>query len=122
MTGSAVAAKAVLLSLLRVCINLWDEIGCAAGFTAARAPPGAAVYGPAEVADGPVCGVGTGGAALLGLLFVLGGGALFIFTAKNEALSSDDRSALMTVTVLSEWMEGFVQGGVCQTMIFGSLL
>lgn len=63
--------------------------------------------GPPKSRTGLYLVLGLMGAALLGLLFVLGGGALFIFTAKDEALSSDDRSALMTVSILSEWMEGF---------------
>ena len=51
--------------------------------------------------------LGLAGAALLGLLLLVGGGVLFMVTAQDEALSADDEAALLTVSVLAEWMEDY---------------
>ena len=51
--------------------------------------------------------LGLAGAALLGLLLLVGDGVLFMVTAQDEALSADDEAALLTVSVLAEWMEDY---------------
>ena len=46
--------------------------------------------------------LGLAGAALLGLLLLVGGGVLFMGAAQDEALSADDEATLLTVSVLAE--------------------
>jgi len=47
------------------------------------------------------------GAAVLGFLLVVGAGALFVLTAKEQPLSANDKSALLTVEDVALWVEGF---------------
>ena len=46
-------------------------------------------------------------AVILGVLFVVGSGTVFMLTAKDEPLSSDDRAALLTASQIAEWIDDF---------------
>jgi len=51
--------------------------------------------------------LGLAGAALLGFLVVVGSGALFVLTAKEQPLSANDKAALLTIEDVALWMEDF---------------
>ncbi|MDP6903785.1 MAG: hypothetical protein QF406_05005 [Verrucomicrobiota bacterium] len=51
--------------------------------------------------------LGLAGAALLGVLVMVGTGSLFVLTAKEQPLSVKDRAALLTVEDVAPWVEGF---------------
>jgi hypothetical protein len=51
--------------------------------------------------------LGLAGAAMLGFLVVVGAGALFVLSAKEQPLSANDKAALLTVEDVALWMEDF---------------
>ena len=51
--------------------------------------------------------LGLAGAAMLGFLVVVGTGALFVLTAKDQPLSANDKAALLTIEDVALWMEDF---------------
>jgi hypothetical protein len=68
-------------------------------------PPAAPV--PRKSRTWLVVVLGLAGAALLGILVVVGSGALFVLTAKEQPLSAKDRAALLTIEDVGPWVEGF---------------
>jgi len=51
--------------------------------------------------------LGLAGAALLGLLLVVGSGSLFVLTAKDQPLTAKDKAALLTIEDVALWAEDF---------------
>jgi len=68
-------------------------------------PPGSPV--PRKSRTWLVIVLGLIGAALLGVLMVVGSGALFVLTAKEQPLSAKDKAALLTIEDVALWMEDF---------------